>query len=416
MNMENRIGHMYGGTAVAEVPCVLTTATFSSPTVTSGETERGTWMIRGLRIFKAGTFDDSMGITRTWTEEHLEQMELHFRLLKEGGYFPNVPIRSDHSWSVRDVVGYFDQVYRDPTDGTFLSSDVEITEPEAYEKWKRGTYRSRSIEIGVYKTNGEAPMEYFPVVMGLAFVDIPAVEGLHSRGIPPGFEKAFNQTKENKMDEQEFLAACAYAQWVAAAEYAQKCADWESAVNYAQALAEHQTAGEALGLTANHGAAPQTLVFSINGVPTADGVAVQAHISSLEQFRSESITSGRTAFIDSLVQHGKIGAPQADSLKVLVNGDPATGVPPMGDAQFTAFKSSYDAMGTAPLFGQFGNPSTGPGITLQTGNAATALDDEIATLEEIVANHKRTNKSKEEIEAMSSFKRLTELKAQKAKG
>lgn len=402
------VSMMFGATAVADPPRVMHTATYSSQ-VTTRETDLGTHIISGIRIFKAGTFADSMGIVRTWTPEHLDQMVLHYNLLKEGGYLPNVPIREDHSFSVRDVCGYFVSVYRDPSDGNFLASDIEITEPDAFEKWQRGTYRSRSIEIGAYETNGEEPAMYFPVILGLAFVDIPAVEGLHARKVPAPFPQTMDHTKEKTMTEEEFLAACAYAAWVQAAEYAQQCADWEAAVNYAQAVEEHAAQATALGLTADHarGAAPMT--FSVNGAPTSDGTVVQAHITSLETFRQESINSARHAFVDALAADHKIGQPQVESMKALVLT--------MDDTQYNAFKASYDAQGAASIFGSFGQtPGGGGNPNGQPGGPVQSVDEEIATLEEIVANHKRAGKTQEQIEALDSFKKLTTLKAQKAQG
>lgn len=397
---------MFGATAVADPPRVMMTATFSSQ-VTTRETDTGSHIIEGIRIFKAGTFADSMGIVREWTTEHLDQMVLHFTLLRDGGYFPNVPVREDHSFSVRDVCGYIVNVYRDASDANYLAADLEITEPDAFDKWQRGTYRSRSIELGMYETNGESPMAYFPVIMGLAFVDIPAVEGLHGRR-PGGLPQDFGTNpKENDVNEQEFLAACAYAAWVQSAEYAQKLADWEAAVSYAAALNAHQEQAAALGIaTSEHGRVPQAVTFSINGTPTTDGTVVQSHITSLETFRQESINSARHGFVDGLASHGKIGQPQVESLKALVLT--------MDDTQYNAFKAAYEAQGAAPLFGQYGNAGGNPNAL--PGGGEPSIDQEIADLEEIIANHARAGKTQAQIEGMASFKKLTDLKARKAQG
>jgi hypothetical protein len=404
---------MFGATAVADPPRVTFMATFAS-NVTTRETDIGTHVISGIRIFKAGTFADSMGIVRTWSPEHLDQMVLHYNLLKQGGYLPNVPIREDHSFSVRGVCGYFMSVYRDASDDQFLAADIEITEPDAFEKWQRGTYRSRSLEIGVYETNGEEPAMYFPVIMGLAFVDIPAVEGLH-RANSVAFPQAISHNKEKTMTDEEKAAwtrAAQYAQaladWERAASYAQACADWEAAVNYAQALNDHQTAAQSLGLTADHRAGAP-VVFTINGAPTADGTAVQSHITGLETFRQESINAARQSFVDGLAAHGKIGQPQVESMKALVLT--------MDDTQYAAFESTYNAQGASSLFGNYGQSAAGGGNPNgQPGGGSQTTDEEIATLEEIIATHGRAGKTQEQIEAMPSFKKLTDLKARKAQG
>lgn len=421
MSKDPKADHAYS--AVLDAPRIVSTGAFFS-SVRTRETEKGTHVIEGIRIFKAGTFADSMGIVRTWEESHLEQMVFHYRLLREANTFPNVPVRVDHSFSAESVIGYFVDIYRDADDPTYLAADIEITEPEAYEKWERGTYRSRSLEVGMYETNEEAA--YWPVVMGLAFVDIPAVEGLHAKGlpVPPSSPKddngrttfSFSQTlrddnKENStVDHEAFAKACAYAtaldDWSRASSYAQAAEDWISAASYAQSLEAHQAQGVALGLTpADHGA-PQPvnqISFTRNGqqvVMSAQEVGTQ--LSALEEFRRETIDSGRREFVDGLAKDGKIAVTQCESMHSLV----AT----MNDDQFTAFQSSYEAAPAASLFGSFGNPAES---TPPAGGETQV--DEIATLEEIVANHRRAGKSTEQIEAMASFKKLQTLKSAQGK-
>lgn len=398
--------------AVMTAPRIVSSGSFFS-TPTTRQTDKGTHIIEGLRIFKAATFADSMGIVRTWEESHLEQMAFHFRLLRDAGTFPNVPVRVDHSFSAQNVIGYLVDVYRDRQDPMFLSADIEITEPDAYEKWERGTYRSRSLEVGMYETNDEAA--YWPVVMGLAFVDIPAVEGLHAKGrtAPPnpsedGKGRAnfnFSQTlkdddKETKVDEEEFLAACAYAAWVEAAEYAQRADDWIRAADYAAALDAHQEQAQALGLTANHGRLPAA-TFRVGGQEVSDTAQVQQHITALETFQSETISTGRSDFVNDLASDGRIAATQVDSMQALV----AT----MNDTQFEAFKGTYEGAPTNSLFGQYGQNHGGGGQP-PAGNDGAVDISEVDTLEEIVANHRRTGKSQEQIEKLDSFKKLQQLK------
>lgn len=120
--------------------------------------------------------------------------------------------------------------------------------------------------------------------------------------------------------------------------------------------------------------------------------------------------SSRRTFIDELAKHGKIGQPQVESMKLLVAGD-EQGNGAMTDPQFAAFKKSYDEAGTASLFGTgFGG---GPG---DTDVPAVTAADEIATLEEIVQNHRNRGAAQEEIEKMASFKKLTALKATSGQG
>lgn len=409
--------HEFGATIAA--PRVVSTNSFFS-NVRSRETDRGTHLIEGVRIFKAGTFADSMGIVRTWEESHLEQMAFHYNLLKEGEIFPNVPVRADHTKSVQSVVGYFDAIYRDPEDPTFLAADIEFTEPDAFQKWERGTFRSRSCEIGMYETNEESA--YWPVVMGLAFVDIPAIEGLYGKGstVPPQSSEGdkgratfnFSQqlqddNKENpEVDHETFKKACEYAQalddWSRAATYAQAVDDWVAAADYAAALDAHQAQGAALGLTADHsrGNLPPA-TFRVNGQQTADPGQVQTHITALEEFQRETIETGRREFVDSLAQSGRIAATQVDSMQALVQT--------MNGEQFAAFQKSYEGAAPASLFGHYGDQGQG-GDPAGGGGGAPTQVSEIETLEEIVANHRRAGKTPEQIEKLSSFQKLQTLK------
>lgn len=406
----------FGAAGTLIAPRVITA--FASP-VTTRETDTGTHVIEGIRIFKSGTFADSMGIVRTWEPIHLDMMAAHFKLLRDGDIFPNVPVRVDHSFSARDVVGYFLNVYRDAEDDTFLAGDIEITEPDAFEKWERGTFRSRSLEVGMYETNGESPQSYFPVVMGLAFVDIPAVEGLHAKGTSPGLfsQPIVDGPQGDDVTHEEFLAACRYAQWVEAATYAQNVADWEAAASYAQAVQDIQEQATALGVTlptADHsGFRPdQPITFGLpNGQQATMTVAEMAsNLGSLMTYRQETIMSSRRSYVEQLAKDGKIGQPQVESMKLIVAGD-EHGNGAMTDEQFTAFKKSYDEAGVASLFGTgFGG---GGG---DTDIPAVTAADEIATLEEIVQNHRNRGATQEEIEKMASFKKLTALKAKSGQG
>jgi hypothetical protein len=156
---------------------VLTSSDAAMLTGLYSETDKGTYVIHDEKIFKAGKFTASNGKEVECTTDDIDQMIANFELLRDGGLFPNVPIRLDHSASVKDVIGYFVSMRRV---GKFLVADLEITEEQHFSKWLRGTYRSKSVEIGPYVSNDESL--YHPVVRGVAFVDLPAVEGLFASG------------------------------------------------------------------------------------------------------------------------------------------------------------------------------------------------------------------------------------------
>src|ERR1035437_5369846 len=151
----------------------------ANPSGTIEKNEGANGMVRGMKVFRTGSLKDSLGRQHTWTPEELDAIVTHFDQLRTSGAFPYVPVRVDHSASADSVVGYFANLARD---GDFIVADVEFTEPEALAKWERGTYRGRSLEISAYETNDE--QRCWPVALGLAFVDLPAVEGLYRRSDP----------------------------------------------------------------------------------------------------------------------------------------------------------------------------------------------------------------------------------------
>ena len=129
--------------------------------------------INGIEIFKTGTYRN-----KTYTEKDLDEMVDNFKILKSGDVGFEPPVRIGHRGNddvknVLSLAGYIKKLYRK---GHSLLSDVEITEPDAYEKIKRGTLRKRSAEIGPYEDNkGNL---YKKVIWGFGFVDIPQVEGM----------------------------------------------------------------------------------------------------------------------------------------------------------------------------------------------------------------------------------------------
>jgi hypothetical protein len=422
------------GAAAAAAPSVMETHNFASK-IKTRKTGNGTHLLEGLRIFKAGTFKDSLGYEHTWETTHLEQMAFHFKLLRDGGNFPNVPIRVDHSFSARNVVGYFVDVYRAKDDDTFLAANIEITEPDAYEKWERGTYRSRSLEVGMYETNDGAA--YWPVIMGLAFVDIPAVEGLHAAQRPGlHFSQVLRDEQEDNMgnenqgtgtegagtgtgtgdggttdDQGTGTGTDTGTGTGTGTEGGGTTGDQGTGTEGGGTAAGTGTGTEGAGTgggtpaggggTADHGAGGGTLQFRVNGQPTSDFRAVQAHIETLEQFQAETVATGRTDFVAALAGNGRIAATQIDGLNALVQT--------MTDAQFNAFRDSYKDAPANSLFATHG--AQGGGTPDGTGNAVA---EEIETLEAIVAQHKRANMPQDKIEKTNSFQRLQTLKAAQA--
>lgn len=345
---------------------------FTAPTVRGtysiAVNENGTAMVTGLEVFRAGTFRDSMGDQMTWTEAHLDMMVAHFALLRDNGSFPDVPFRSDHSFSVDKVVGYFEGLARV---GDKLTADVLLTEPTAVEKFNRGTYRSRSLEVGMYVTNDEAP--YFPVVMGCAFVDIPAVEGLHRNGQSV---KAFNFSSTSQVP-QEAIVPDPVVPAPAPAPHAFRIGD-STVTDYAAVQAHIDSQGR--------------LILDLN-----------AKVAASDDFAKGVKLLDRKAFVAKLAADNKIGQPQVEGLEALVTAES------FDDAAFDAFKKAYE---NAPVLSILGNHGGGSGDpNTPPSSPASERADRIAVLEGIVAGHRHSQMSEDKIVKTNSYQELQKLLA-----
>ena len=340
-------------------------------------------VVRDQKVFRTGTFTSMQGSTRTYSHQDLDLAVENFVKLRELNIIPNVPVREDHSTSIKDVVAYFTDVRRF---GDFLYADWEWVSLDAETKWNEKKYRNKSIEIGRYVTN-EGTV-YDPVVLGLAFVDHPAVEGLY-RIAQSGDEMTTNTPE-----------AQAAADQAAADKKAKEAADAatppatppvepvvppvvEPVVPPVEPVGSHSNAQM-----------QQVHSFRMGGAVVNDYAKVQAHIDGLESFRQESIDGARKDFVDGLVGGNIVTGPQGVAFHGLVKT--------MNPDQFTAFKAGFEGMASSNLFGKH---DLGGG-----GGADDAKSDRIAVLENIVANHRATGISQEDLAKKNSFLELQTLK------
>ena len=324
---------------------------------------------RGLKIFKAGTFKDSKGAQSTWTTDHLNTMAANFKTLKDGGIFTKVPVRVDHSDSANSIVGWLSNVY---VQGDFLLADIEFTEPEAAQKYQRGTYANRSVELGKYETNGDNPKMYDPTVMGLAFVDIPAVEGLFGRA---SAISVFHLV-EGKETMQVFK------------------------INGQDVSDAAQVQANIIDLEKRAG--DKTFTFKLHGAEeVSDFAKVQAHIVTLEKERDDKLVEARQTFVKQLATDGKIGEAQKETLTEVAVG--------MSPDQFEKFSKSYE---NAPKLSLFEKHGGGGGD--QEGGAPDPKAEAIKTAEATVDQLRRSGAySAEALKKTRAFITLTELKTAK---
>jgi hypothetical protein len=382
----------------------ISTSDFRQSSIAVEHMADGSKLLKGVRIFKTGNLTDSLGRQKVWTQEDLVTMAENFSSLRNSGVFMDVPIRSDHSTSVKDLVGYFFSCYVDPSDPNFLCADLQITEPDAFDKWRRKTYRNRSLEVGRYTDNEGNSL--YPTVMGLAFVDIPAVEGLHNKNVSEvvSFSQVVVDPRESAMpdintDPQGWTAAVTYAAWVEAATFAQACADWEAAAIYAKGVEEQfQPPAPAPGITPP--AAPAPATFRVAGEQVQDYSRVQAHIDALEGSLAEIQLANRQAFVKGLAEKRQIAATQIDSLTALALT--------MNPEQFNAFRAGYEnAPAVFQVHGQQQDPGQGQQFGGQgTGNGNAPEPNEIETAKDIVANSRRAGMPEAMLKESASFQKL----------
>jgi hypothetical protein len=149
--------------------------------VSQVESMRG-WIVKGVEIFKAGTYRNV-----PYTDSDLDEMAANFKTLKDAGTFDPV-FKKNHSENVEDQVGWVVNVYRE---NELLKADIHITDWQAYDKIDDGTWRYLSSEI--YPPDLAA--EEFDgikghVLRGVAIVSVPKVKGL--KGIVLNSEQRAN--------------------------------------------------------------------------------------------------------------------------------------------------------------------------------------------------------------------------------
>lgn len=378
----------YSTGVATPVPSIIVAGSFKSRSYSVEQTADGTHLVKNFRIFKVGTFKDSLGFERSYDSTHLDQMVAHYAILKDGNYFPNVPIRADHSDSILNVVGYFRNVYRDPTDTNFLSSDIEFTEPDAFAKFDRGTWRSRSLEVGMYETNDGK--SFFPTVLGMAFVDIPGVEGLYGRQGRAHFAQVIAEQEEPTVPPETKPDPT-----ITPPPTAPPPAPPPAPPVAPAPAPEPSPAPAPVAPTG------QPSLFKMNGQDTNDYARVQAHITSLEAFRQETVVATRKEFVEGLAKANKIAAPQIETLQAFALS--------LSDEQFVAFQKGYETavpIGTFSAGQETGDPLPNPDPNAPAGPGNQPKADELTIATEVVQQFRRIGKPEDFIKKTPAYRTL----------
>lgn len=351
--------------------------------------DNGNLVIENLPVFRSGTFRDSMGTQHTWEPLHMDQMVTHFDILKSREILTAVPVRDGHpSFLVRGmpgagaVVGWHTGVSAetrtskvDGQDYHYLFANFEFTEPEAAEKFKRGTFRNWSSEIGEYTTNSEAT--FWPVYMGFAFVDLPAVEGLHLDSHNADHSK-FTVCFEKglKMPETPPVPT----------------PPAPPAVPVPMPAVQFNFGGQILN-------DPNAIQQEINAL-FSKNADLQTKVDGFVQADAERVEAARKAFTKKLVEDNKILAPQLEATEQF-----ALSLTP---EQFAAWSSQWETAPTNPLLGKHGAPDTPTPTPAGTGEEQKTT--RIDVLEDMILQHMSSGVPN--IKELGSYKELATLAPQ----
>ena len=357
------------------------------------------YRLERVPIFRSGEFRDSMGYDHLYESIHMQMIASNFSLLRSSGSFPDPPIRCNHpglfsGGGLDQVIGYVDNLIAEeavsPVDGqtyTYVMADYDVLDEEAANKIASGLWRHRSAEIGWYETNSKS--EFWPVLVGFAYVDIPAVEGLnfskYANGLPGIGTEYVAVSADNKEEGQ---------------------------------VADDNTNP---GGQANHGApngqtnpptppppvvgTPAPHVFKIAGSDSSDFAAVQAHILKIEgenaehaRFQAETVEAGRIAFIKSLSEGDspKIFAAQVAGLTDLVKT--------MSGEQFGQFKAAYESAPGIPTL----TPHVVSSDAYGTSTEGDKLDPEVEQARRIYNRHQLSGMPASQLAETPSAKILKE--------
>lgn len=152
--------------------------------------------VYGMEVLAVGTY---RGIT--FAEGDLQEIADNFHKLKEKGL--DVPLKVDHTDEASAIVGWITNVERRDDK---LYADAEITEPIAYEKIVRGTWKKVSCEIYLNFVDDEGH-SHGKVLRAIAIVAHPQIKRIRGLEVARFFEKITNGKEVMKMALRDAIAS-----------------------------------------------------------------------------------------------------------------------------------------------------------------------------------------------------------------
>lgn len=360
-------------------------------------------ILEDVPVFRSGTFRDMFGFQHTWEDIHIDQMVSHFNLLRDRGIFRDVPTRKGHGALFGDpidnIIGYHSSLRAErrtnQVDGQeylYLLANYEILDPDAIPKIQSTLWRNLSAEVGNFLTNNET--EFWPVYQGVAYVDIPAVEGLSQFSKSPGVGQKFSIMLEREAPVSGNASTGTQSQGTPPTPPVPPPA-------VPPAPPVQPPAGPQMDPAAF---ARASFMFTIGGRQTNDFAAVQSHITTLETAAAEARTANRRAFIKGLAEGPtpKIMAPQIEGIESYALN--------LDDAGWAAFEKSWGVAPGQPHTAQHGAPpANGSVVPASVPQGAQGTNDQVEIQAGIVRQHRLANMPKETLEKTASFQKLKAL-------
>jgi len=364
---------------------------FSANKPTFSRNSDGTLSVKGVAVFRTGTFRDSMGDQHTYESMHMAQIVSNFNLLRSQSILPDVPVRCDHPAFLgnvmRDVIGYTDSLSTvemvNPASGvteTYVVADFTILDPSAADAVESGLWRNRSAEISRYISNSET--EYWPVLTGFAYVDIPAVEGLNFSKIAKRYEGT-DTVVVNELTEDTVADENGTGSESGSENHGAPARPATPAAPFTFSLGEGRS-------TTDFG---QVQTF-INGLISTNA-ALTTEVTDLKATQAEQTKANRENFVTSLGTDNKILASQVDGMKELVSD--------MSDEQFGKFQALYSS---APVLPTLGTHEVTPQAGGEQNQGQDAADEKVEAAKRQYARLKVGGMKPDQLAATSQAKVL----------
>jgi len=148
-----------------------------------GEGEEEKFNIYGMEVFAPGVYRGT-----SFTPDDVKKIAENFPLLKEK-FGLDVNVKVNHTDDANAIIGWVMNVYE--KEGK-LYADAVITEPEAFEKIKRGTWKKVSCEIYMDFIDEETNTSYGKALRAIAIVAHPQVKKVKGLEVARFFEKISN--------------------------------------------------------------------------------------------------------------------------------------------------------------------------------------------------------------------------------